>query len=104
MKQFSLIERRRSKRTIAVNLQQSRQPPLLLSSQISTDINKHPTITTRALENFSLSSELSNSQILSALDFKAFKPTLDEENSSVASLLPSALINPIQVESKLLLN
>ncbi|CAF0836993.1 unnamed protein product [Rotaria sordida] len=104
MKQFALDERQRAKQIATQNLKQSRRPPLLLS-QISTDVNKHPTTTTTAAaaaEGVSSSSEFSNSQVLSnisGLDIKSMKPIMETDNPLITSLLQSTLVNPIRSEN-----
>ncbi|CAF4284594.1 unnamed protein product, partial [Rotaria sp. Silwood2] len=93
IKQFALDERRRAKQIAAVNLQQSRRPPLLLS-QMSTDLNKHAII-----EGISSLSEFSSSQVLSCISGLDIKPIVETDNSSITSLLQSTLVNPIRSET-----
>jgi len=103
IKQVALDERRRAKQIAAINLQQSRRPPLL--SQTSRDVSKNPMATTitQVSDGISSVSEISNSQRvsnISASDFKIFKPMLDIDNLSNVKLLPTKLNNPIRRESK----
>jgi len=105
MKQFTLDERRRAKQIAAINLQQSRRPPLL-SRQASANVHKTPmpiTTTAQVLEGISSSSEFSNSQTLSGAipsDMKIFKSMLDTVNESNNNLLSKELNNSIRKEGK----
>ncbi len=104
MQQFASEERRRAKKTAATNFQQSHRPPPLLSRK-SIDIKKHLMLTRQFSENMSYVSDLSNSQNLSNFspqDLKTTKSVSGIDNSSVITLLPSPIINPIRTESKLI--
>jgi len=93
VKEFALDDRKRAKQIAAANLQQSRRPPLVLSSQSLIEHNKTlPQIS----EVTSLSSEDSNNLKRSNTivpDLKIFKSMFDIDNSSITNLTPSTLIS-----------
>ena len=103
MKQMALDERRRAKQIAAINLQQTRRPPLLLS-QTSVNANKHPIKNrTNFLEDISSSSELLNSQVGSSLiatDVKTVNSIPEVQKPSEDDLPPTELINAPETKIK----
>jgi hypothetical protein len=104
VKDFALDERKRAKQIAAINLQQSRRPPVVLAEQ-----NKR---LTPVSENISSASEIINTNFKRShtivTDLKTFKSILDIDNSSVTTLTPSTLVSaPTRMkrtEGKLYLN
>ena len=89
VKDFALDERKRAKKIAAMNLQQSRRPPVVLAEQ-----NKR---LASVSEKVSSVSEIINTDFKRSLtigpDLKTFKSMLDIDNSSVTTLGPSTLVS-----------